>query len=225
MYKDIKIGVIIPTRGDRPELLSKCLHQLDKQTLKPDTIELVNYPPAKEDECDITWRYRIGCNRFISKKSADVVFLIEDDDYYSLDYIETMMNEWEKNKKPIIFGLGQTTYYHLGIKKWQLMDHPHRASAFCTMLTIDGIKNMKWPKDDYPFTDLELWKILKGKTTTTKEQLAIGIKGHKNGTLFGGMGHYSERFGYKNDDSNLSWLKSKIDEESFLFYEKIMEKC
>ncbi len=219
MYNDIKIGVLIPTRGDRPNLLNFVLGQLDKQTVKPDVVEIMNDAPLNSDK-DITWRYRIGCDRITSKK-VDVIFLIEDDDYYHEGYIESMINEWIKSGKPEIFGIGETIYYHLAIKGYNKMIHPTRSSAFCTMFTKDGIKKMKWPKDNFPFTDIELWKQLQGKTFVPEKTITIGIKGHKNGILFGGIGHRTDTKLYKTLDTDLNWLKSKMDENSFEFYKKI----
>ena len=123
----MKIGILIPTRGDRKELLLYALRQMDRQTRKPDMIELVDDAPLNGDK-DITWRYRLGCERIFSK-GADVVFLIEDDDWYSPDYIETMMNKWEESGKPGIFGIEETTYYHLGLRSFQHEVHKGRASA------------------------------------------------------------------------------------------------
>jgi hypothetical protein len=214
-----KIGVLIPTRGDRPELLGYAMKQLARQSMKPDIIEVVNDAPLNGDK-DITWRYRMGCERILAK-GADVVFLIEDDDFYSAGYIETMMNQWAKAEQPGIFGIEETTYYHLGLRSFQYEVHKGRASAFSTMVTSEGIKEMKWPKDNYPFTDIELWKCIKGKTFVPARMLALGIKGHKAGQLFGGMGHNENRHYYKSNDENLNWLKSHVDEESFALYEKI----
>lgn len=215
----MKIGVIIPTRGDRNQLLDFALKQLDKQTVKPDLIEIVNDKPTSGDK-DITKRYRIGFERIIAK-GADVIFLIEDDDYYSPFYIETMMENWNKNGNPNIFGIGETIYYHLALRGYNKTAHAGRASAFTTMITKEGILNMIWPKDNYAFTDIEFWKHIQGKTFIPTGTLAIGIKGHKNGTVFGGMGHRANERLYTNRDEGLVWLKNNVDAESFVFYSNI----
>lgn len=218
----MKIGILIPTRGDRTEFLKFALEQMDRQTLKPDVIELVNDTPLSNDK-DITWRYRIGCERLLSK-DVDVVFLIEDDDYYADDYIECMVNAWDAAERPQIFGIGETTYYHLELSSYNHHMHHERASAFSTMLTAEGIRNMKWPADNYVFTDIELWKVLKGKTFIPHKCLALGIKGHKSGALFGGMGHIANRILYKNRDLELNWLKSNINDTAFNFYKTYLNK-
>lgn len=216
----MKIGVLIPTRGDRPELLKHALKQMEQQTRKPDLIEIVDDAPLNKDK-DITWRYRIGCERIL-RKEADAVFLIEDDDWYSNDFIERMLSAWEFAGHPEIFGIGETIYYHLGLKSYCLQSHSGRASAFCTMITKEGISKMKWPNDNYPFTDIEFWKSISGKTFIPGKTIAIGMKGHKTGSLFGGMGHNENTSMYKNNDHDLNWLKSKIDTDSFEFYKKYL---
>lgn len=217
----IKTGVLIPTRGDRPKMLNFCLDRLDKQTYKPTEVEVVDDTPLSKDK-DITWRYRIGCERLMSK-GVDVIFLMEDDDYYHTYYLEYMLDAWNKVGCPDIFGIGETTYYHLGIKSYYNVRHPLRASAFSTMMTTRGLQNMKWPNDNYPFTDIELWKNLKGHTfMPLYKKMAIGIKGYDMGELFGGIGHDKNWSGYNNPDPGLLWLKDNIDKEAFDFYKKIM---
>jgi hypothetical protein len=215
----MKIGVLIPTRGDRPQMLDFAFRQLDRQTRKPDVIEIMDDAPVGTGK-DITWRYRIGCERILAK-GVDVVFLIEDDDYYDANYIKLMMDEWEKANRPEIFGIGETSYYHLGLRSYYHQQHFERASAFSTMITPSGIMNMKWPKDDYSFTDIEFWKQLKGKTFIPFGTVALGIKGHKHGSLFGGIGHKDTWSGYRQKDPTLDWLRSHVDRDAFEFYKNI----
>lgn len=212
----MKIGVLIPTRGDRTEFLEFAKAQIAKQTLQPDLIEIVNDPP-KSAEKDITWRYRIGCDRIFSK-GADVVLFMEDDDFYCDDYIKTMVEMWEANGKPNSFGIADTYYYHLGIRKWMRMQHPNRASAFSTMVTKE-ILNIKWPDDHYSFVDIDIWKQLRGRSVLTNKILTLGIKGYGEGAVFGGIGHNEKWVAYKSTDTDLAWLKDKTGDR-FSFYQK-----
>jgi hypothetical protein len=50
--KDIKVGIIIPDRNDRPELLTNCMRMIEAQTLKPTVIELVNDKPKNDSGKD-----------------------------------------------------------------------------------------------------------------------------------------------------------------------------
>jgi len=215
----MKIGALIPTRGDRPELLKFALDQMSRQTRKPDIIQVVNDPPVNQNK-DITWRYRIGCER-IFKNDIDVVLLIEDDDWYDPTYIERMVSEWDKAGKPQIFGVGETTYYHLGIRAYNEEKHFGRASAMSTLLTRD-VLGIQWPNDNYVFTDVELWKKLKGSTCLFERLLSLGVK-HGIG-LTGGIGHNKQWAGYKQKDPELDWLKKTVDEKAFEFYKNISER-
>ena len=78
----IKIGVICPTRGDRPVFMEQFHRMLSRQTLQPDVVEIVDYS-AISDECDITRRYITGYHR-LRKLGLDVIVILEDDDFYGI---------------------------------------------------------------------------------------------------------------------------------------------
>jgi cellulose synthase/poly-beta-1,6-N-acetylglucosamine synthase-like glycosyltransferase len=60
--KDPYIVCLVPTRGDRPRMLKRCLEMLSQQTLQPVEVVLMNDPPLDPHVKDITWRYRNGFN-------------------------------------------------------------------------------------------------------------------------------------------------------------------
>jgi len=216
--KDPYIVCIIPTRGDRPRMLKKCLEMLSKQTVKPVEVVLMNDPPLDPNVKDITWRYRNGFKRIIERHpDVELILIIEDDDWYSNVYIEVFYKAWNEAGRPEIFGIGETYYYHLGIRKFYHQRHDNRASAFSTGVTKE-ISRMLWPKDDYSFVDLEMWKQMEGKTFFVEPPISVGIKGYCEGNFFGGIGHNDKWNGYRNNDDDLSWIRSIIDHESFNFY-------
>jgi hypothetical protein len=200
----MKIGVIIPTRGDRPQMLDTAIRQMEYQTLKPDLVKIVNFEPV-EGVCDITKRYRIGYDYFRGK-GFEVIALIEDDDFYREDYLETMVLEWIKAGKPNIIGQTRTIYYHLKEQAWFIMNHKSRSSAMNTMLKAD--LDIEWCLDHDPYTDLKLWSQFYSKSHhifTPKNIICIGLK-HGVG-MSGGEFHntYLERF--VNKDPNGEFLK------------------
>lgn len=211
----MKVGVLIPTRGNRPQFLQQSMRMLERQILNVDFVEVVDDKP-RSTEKDITWRYRIGCERLV-KKGADIIFFWEDDDYYSNNYLLKMWDGWNENGRPEIFGLNTTIYYHLGLKKWRRFEHPGRASAFTTMVTKD-IVNFKWPKDSEPYTDLFLWRGLTGKAVDLGT-IAVGIK-HNIG-LCGGNGHSSTSMYKLPDTKKMTWLSQFVDSESMEFYRSL----
>lgn len=218
---DYKIGILIPTRGDRGMLLDFAKEQLSRQTRQPDLICVVDDPPLSEKK-DITYRYRIGCQRLFAK-GMDVVIFIEDDDWYHHDYIQFMTDAWDNAGRPDIFGLASTIYYHLGIRAWQESRHPGRASAMSTIVS-KNVTGITWPKDEDPWTDIHLWKALKGQAIFTPKVLSIGIKGHQVGDLFGGIGHNKAMSGYKQQDPNMAWLFGNIDTYAIQFYTKLLPR-
>jgi len=216
----MRIGAVIPTRGDRPEFIDKCKTMQAYQTMKIDVVEFIDFIPVS-DKKDITKRYRIGLEKI--KNSCDVVFLWEDDDYYSPDYIELMVKGWLGCGEPSLFGYSVTVYYHLKSKRYSVIKHPGRASAMNTMIKTTDIDKIKWPPDDGPFLDIRLWKCLNGVTQPCEpEHLpCIGIK-HGIG-VSGGIGHKENWGGYTVNDADMSML-SRATQDMFLFYKELSDK-
>jgi len=211
----IKIGVLIPTRGNRISFLQQAKHLLSKQTLQPDFIEVVDDEPLTA-AVDITYRYRIGVDR-LKAKGAGVILFWEDDDWYASNYIETMVNEWNKRGNPEIFGIGTTTYYHIGCNKYLTISHEKRSSMFCTM--IRSTADITWCKDDYPYADVVVWDQLKGKTFMPVKPICLGIK-HGIG-MVGGGGHTEDYKHYNKIDSAKSFLKSIVGEDEGFYSNEI----
>jgi glycosyltransferase involved in cell wall biosynthesis len=214
----MKIAVLIPTRGNRPELLENCLRMVRSQTVTPDHIELVIDTPISSKR-DITWRYRIGYDR-LRDKGFDVIFLMEDDDWYAPDYIETMLKEWEVAGRPDIFGTRYTIYYHLKLYKWMIMHHNTRSSAMSTLIKPD--LNFSWCPDDEPYTDAHLWRTLRGTVFRPSKHICLGIK--HGTTMTGGASHVDRLDRYVNDDSNKTFLSNTMDVTSFNFYTNFLKK-
>lgn len=215
----IKIGVLIPTRGDRKVFLKQAGKLLSRQTLMPDVIEVVDDEPLTND-IDITYRYRIGCQRLFNKGCGVVIFW-EDDDWYSRDYIAIMMDNWGKSGKPPIFGIGSTTYYHVLDLKYLTIAHKDRASAMATMVT-NAVLNVKWGRDNDAYTDVVIWKQLRGKTFLPPFPICLGIK-HNIG-MVGGGGHDTTNYTHYNQtDPNKAFLKSIVGPD-FSFYNDILNQ-
>lgn len=213
----MKIGLAIPTRGERNIFLSRCLQMMEQQTRKADLIHIVSEAPKSKD-IDITYRYKKAFNKLFSE-GCDVVFLIEDDDFYSPEYIESMLLGWIQAGKPNVFGTDSTTYYHLQRKKYKVMKHSTRSSAFSTMVT-SAVLDINFPADNEPFLDLEIWKQLQGKTFEPSTSICLGIK-HGVG-LSGGKGH-NENFPYDYDDSDSTYFKSIVG-DMYNSYKNLMKQ-
>lgn len=217
-YYNLKIGVIIPTRNNRKELLENCLRMINNQTVKPFHVELINDTPVSE-KCDITWRYKLGYER-LKGKGFDIIFLMEDDDYYSPTYIETMLAAWIKNGKPDLIGTDYTIYYHIGLFAWFTFYHSSRSSAMSTAIKPD--LDFKWCADHEPYTDMHLWKTLRGVVFKPEKHICLGIK--HGTTMTGGRSHVDRLNRYLNTDEEKAFLQANTDLESFNFYSYFIKK-
>lgn len=219
----IKVAVLMPTRGDRPQMLEQAIHYYEQQDYPNKVLVLMADDPIN-DEPDITYRYKTGARRVFDIQDIDLCVIMEDDDYYAKDYISTMVDEWLNAGKPSLIGYDNTIYYHLGIRKYKLLKHLHHSSMFCTAFTKD-VLDIFWPKDTESFLDLHLWKYM---SIYYKTHLmngygkCMGIKGHKEGSLFGGKGHTVINM-YTINDAHNGFL-SDFTGEDFKFYEAMIGK-
>lgn len=244
----MRIGIIVPDRGDRPRFSNQFNRLLLNQSIFPKHKEIkgnylhrdyteikcdnntilvayINYQP-ESDACDITQRYRRGYD-ILRNKDLEVIFLMENDDYYAVDYIENMYDLWVKNNKPDLFGLNHTIYYHIGLRKYYTMHHTVRSSTMNTLIKPD--LNFPWPTDNVAYIDIHLWECQKIKNKIIVEppkNLCLGIK-HGVGKCGGGM-HVSDLHRYTkpgsgNDDEHLIFLQINTDPESFKFYKSFRE--
>lgn len=200
-------------------------------TLTSITAIVMGNPPVS-DEKDITVRYRGGYDYF-RDKDVDVIFFLEDDDYYSPTYIETMLCEWQLAGKPELFGLTSTVYYHIGIRKHFIMNHTKRSSAMCTMIKPD--LNFNWCADNEPYTDTHLWMSARHTETgkeftraqfTPTSPICLGIKNF-HAALTGGNMHNNrlDRYDtYGKSDLNLEYLASVVDPVSLEFYKNFYKQ-
>jgi hypothetical protein len=212
---NFKIGVLIPTRGNRPVFLEQALSLINAQTRQPDHVEIISDLPLSED-IDVTYRYRIGCERLFAL-GCDVIIFWEDDDWYSPEYIELMIGEWMRIGRPSLFGIGQTVYYHIFSRRYMVLAHRSKASAMSTMVTRK-IMDLKWPKDNDAYLDAALWKY-PGKTWIPAKHICIGIK-HNTGMVAGGA-HNEDNAHYNKVDADGSWLRG-VCGDGAEFYESLV---
>lgn len=207
---EIKIGVIMPHRGDRPLFLSQFHRLLSKQTLQPTLIEIVDYPPIS-DQVDITPRYRYGYDQ-LRNKGLDLIAFMEVDDFYSPRYLEKMSRAWANSGKPDIFGPNYTIYYNLRLKAHFTFNHTQRCSMMCTMMKPD--LDVDFGVDTNPFTDSYLWMHSKNRLTFAPDEiLCLGLK-HGVGKC-GGRWHDEGLEKYIDKTLDLQKL---MDEEDYKFY-------
>lgn len=212
-----KIAVITPHQDPKRKIF---LNQLEKyisrQTIQPDNWIIVDDKTGLQK--DITLRIKIGIDRAF-ESGCSIVLIMEDDDYYSTEYIETMLSNWNKLKKPDLLGIGYTYYYHIKIKKFHKLEHSGRASLMATLIHLPAMYRFKFPEDSFSFIDINLWRQLKGKTFNPIKPICVGIK-HGIGNT-GGIGHKTDWALYK-DDSDWKIFDSLLGSDSD-FYKNIFK--
>lgn len=212
----MRVGIILPTRGDRPEFLKNSIRMLEAQTLKPELIEIINDPPLNKEK-DITYRYRMGYDR-LRNKGLDLIAFWEDDDYYSPDYLEKMVRTWQEKGQPQLLGTDYTIYYHIKQFAYFYFHHTERSSQLSTLIKPD--MNFTWCVDREPFTDNYLWTMCPEITQKVifhpEKHLTIGIK-HGIG-MCGGKTHVDQQDRFIEKDHDKSFLKQHMDAESYKFY-------
>jgi hypothetical protein len=197
---------ITPDRNDRPEFTEFCKHQLSRMSVKPDHSYFIDYAPVSKG-VDLIERFEKGVAQ-AKADGFDEVFVIENDDYYPVDYFERMQLD-----KYDIIGIPFSHYYHLGNRRHQLMNHPKWSSLYCTGFKMKVLNNF-----DYKckHLDVSIWQHIRANSRSRKhvyDILPVGIK-HGIG-LCGGIGHTMK---LKNEDKDMSWLKSNVDSEAWTFY-------
>jgi len=211
----MRVGIIIPDRGDRPEFLDNCKRMIRAQKFEGEIVSHYSSYPPKDDSIDIVPRVMLSYS-LISKDHYDVVVIMENDDWYATDYIATMVDAWIKHGKPDLFGTCYTIYYHLQLKAHNKMEHHQRASLMNTLIR-PGL-DFKWPVEIEPYLDLHLWGTIQNRIVFRPDKhISIGMK-HNVGKCGGAMhavDHRTERW-YINPDNG--FLKATLDPESFDFY-------
>ena len=210
----MKISIITPT-GGRPIGFALCEKWMKRQTLQPDEWIVVD-DYKKPTKCTMGqkvirrqpfWQYGqmtlqrnlLGALRIVT---GDIILIIEDDDWYSPNYIENMVKKFEalSEGKPIsqsslIIGEGHTIYYHVKNLTHKCYDNMEHASLFQTGFTKDlipKINDLLIKNIDQMYFDVRLWKDIKDCNKCiflTKSRWSVGIKGLTGERFVGTFGH------------------------------------
>lgn len=177
---------------------------------KPSASYFIDYPPTTTLTPDLVERVRTGVMQAQSD-GYDLVFIVEDDDYYQNDYFNRI-------PEGDFIGSQKTTYYNLRNRSYQEWEHPKRSSLFLTGFRISALAQFEWPDPKEVFLDLDIWRyaIRNNRHIGWREVSAIGIK-HGIG-LCGGKGHVQRN---KYNDLELEWLKANVDSDAYVFYKSL----
>lgn len=194
-----------------PEFLERCRHYVSRFT-GVETEHLVQSGPSMPD----------NLLTLLPRVRGEYLAIIEDDDWYSPDYLEWMISRLGGIE---VVGLAPTVYYHLPAAKFAVLLHPGRSSLF----TVVGRTEFLRPRLEVaarettdPFVDLRLWSRLGSQAGTVLSGAAIGIK-HGLGSCLG-QGHNPELAFPWSYDTDRRWLKRMVGVDDLQFYLGLVSK-
>jgi hypothetical protein len=141
---------------------------------------------------------------------SDRVLIIEDDDYYAPQYLETMVARLDTAD---LVAEAPTHYYHVRERKHMDCKNRIHGSLFQT-----GMRRSVLPKLHYLctqasyFLDLGLFCAIRNRVLFPLSNTSLGMKGlpGRNGI---GMGHFVRGSAWLPDPS-LTWLRGRIGEDA-----------
>ena len=243
----MKVSLLTPT-GGRLEAFKACEEWMKRQTIQPyEWIVVDDY--IVPTQCTMGqkvirrqpfWEIgemtlQLNLIEGLKAVTGDIVLIIEDDDWYSPTYIESMVNKFKKYHEQyecslqeftpssaprLLIGEALTRYYDIKRSRFQYHANMNHASLFQTGFTsnlipeilnlLDLYKRVRW-------FDGCMWKELKSCEKImflTKKPLSIGIKG-ANGRYGVGIGHHeNEKLNFL-DEKPFASLKQWIGDDDF----------
>ena len=211
----MKISIITPT-GGRAIGFTLCERWMKRQTLKPDEWIVVD-DYEKRTKCKMGqkvirrkpfWRpgeMTLQKNLLEALKivTGDIILIIEDDDWYSPNYIENMVKKFETlsegksiSESSLLIGEGHSLYYHVRNYTHKYFDNMDHASLFQTGFTKDlipKINDLLIKNINQMYFDDRLWKDIKDCNKCiflTKSPWSVGIKGLVGERFVGTFGHF-----------------------------------
>lgn len=243
----MNFATITPTRGDDPELLEFCKHQLSRMTVKPEKSYFIDY----QTESDKAACVKKGVD-MARADGFDAVFIIEDNVAYPANFFERFDLE-----KYSFWGSDHTTYYALQINikpsgaiwaRWFCHDHPGKSSLINMGFKISALEGFNWPEPGelflapsgsrYRYLDTAIWEFAINRDLPRQlipEPGTIGIvlpgivpPSERKGQSLNELCSISRQKGIifrpEHTDYRLQRLRSFTDSEQFYFYIGLMER-
>lgn len=207
-----KITLITPT-GGRPDAFKLCERWMSRQKVGIDQWLVVDdtfphYPDSKTELtmeqqkilAPLPWKKGINTQRYnlgamLPYITGDFVFVIEDDDYYSPDYLNIMSKMLGYLD---VVGECDAKYFHVGLPAWKEMKNFGHACLCQTAFRRDSLELFeKAVHSGEYYIDIKLWDLVKESRIKMclfgGAPYSVGIKGMPG--KFGlGVGHRPQGF-------------------------------
>lgn len=198
---------LITCTGARPEAFNICEKLLYNQTAKLDQWVLIDDTAS--------WKEGVNSQRpnmlaALTQVKSDYILIIEDDDYYAPNYVETMVSLL--NKAPVV-GLSNSRYYHVGIPGYLTRKNYEHASLCHTGFRSEYLPLMEAAvQSGELFFDIQFWKQVKALEIPfilhANSSISVGMKGMP-GRAGIGSGHRTKGYLYDAGHVKLKeWVKS-----------------
>ncbi len=233
---------IVTTTHDRPFCFSLCEKWVARQTLQPDQWIVVN--DSQEPQA---YSYTMGqevvvrdqgqdklpsiCENWLAALpliKGDVVAVIEDDDWYSPDYLATLVPLLDSVD---MAGVSNAYYYTLPTRRWRKLGNKNHASLAATVFRASVLPQMARTCRVFKsvYLDMYLWaecgpvwpgtKTLIPQPLDDGRMLQVGFK-RMPGARGLGMGHTNQSGTY---DSAWLTLRKWIGREDAKVYKQVWE--
>jgi hypothetical protein len=189
---ELTIGLLTLT-GGRPEAFALCERWIQGQTIGHDQWVVVDdvadatevtmgqtvlrpEPFWHEGERTLNRNFQAG----LPEMDTDIILMIEDDDYYSPCWLETVRDHFATSDD-LIVGEGWTTYYNVATLRYLCNSNNKHASlcatAFRREITTGVLAILRSLKAKSPFVDSPIWTAYRCNGTIWDTDHVIGIKG------------------------------------------------
>lgn len=244
----------ITCTGDRPEAFYLCKKWMVNQKVKPSQWIIIDDGkiPISEN-LDASWIQYIrrepsyndpkqtmilNLKLALNYVNGNKIFICEDDEYYSPDYIKEMLKLLDRYE---VVGIGRSRYYHIGTNTYHIHSNMGHASLAQTCFRCSFLPELKQVIDGTSFLDIRIWKIINPGKVNLEEigrmsyiskngrgyifddsdnPLYVGMKG-----LPGRSGIGSGHKGVGIKDAGMLKLKEWIIRaEDFTMYEQLKNK-
>lgn len=183
---------LITATGNRPEAFQLCELYMMRQTYRGPLQWLCcdDCEPRTDFTCDNQeiiyppWIWKPGDNTqaknllfMIDKIRYDKILFIEDDEWYSPEYVEQMALKLDRYQ---ITGEGKSRYYNVQFKTWIINSDIQHAALARTGIRSSLIPDLKKIiEKNKTLIDVKLWQTVKNSQQGIffDQQLSVGIKG------------------------------------------------